>query len=123
MSLIQEQESALHTCLIDNHGYWIGGSWEMVSAILEKIRANKVPGIGNLADAEREVAAMKVALAEPVGPDRRIDINGNIYTIAEALAIWQADLKRIQELEALLRDIRVCLGDSLIKDRINHALG
>jgi hypothetical protein len=73
---------------------------------------------------------IRAALAEPVGPDRKIDLNGNIYTIAEALAMWQKDLnesearaKRIETLEALLRDIRVCLSDGLIKDRINHALG
>jgi len=65
---------------------------------------------------------IRAALAEPVGPDRRIDINGDIYTIAEALTMWQKDLKRIEELETLLRDIRVCLGDGLIKDRINLLL-
>ena len=78
----------------------------------------------------RENERRPVDSDQPIGPDRRIDLNGSIYTIAEALAMWQKDLnesearaKRIETLEALLRDIRVCLGDGLIKDRINDALG
>jgi hypothetical protein len=86
----------------------------LVTDLIEKSKLDNAIIVGS---------EIRAALAEPVGPDRYIDLNGSIYTIKEALTIWQADLKRIEELEALLRDIRVCLGDSLIKDRINHALG